>query len=116
MTAREGETVVGFARVSGDGDRYYYLQDVVVSPDRQGTGIGSTMVEHLLEWIAANVRHVATISLEAAPGREDFYRTWGFRPVTGSRGVMERTVSPETGPPSAWRFPQRQPENFQIRP
>jgi predicted N-acetyltransferase YhbS len=47
--------------------------DVAVLPECQGKGIGSIIIQHLLE--AANVD---VIMLNVPPGKEAFYERFGF--------------------------------------
>ena len=49
VVARAGDEVVGFATALTDGRFAAYLPLVEVVPDRQGEGIGSVMVHHLLD-------------------------------------------------------------------
>ena len=45
ITAEDDGRVVGFANVIGDGGAHAVLLDVVVDPARQGSGIGTRLVE-----------------------------------------------------------------------
>lgn len=45
VTAEHGLTLVGFVNVIGDGGAHAFLLDTVVSPDRQGEGIGRQLVK-----------------------------------------------------------------------
>ncbi len=45
VTAEDDGRVVGFANVIGDGGAHAVLLDVVVDPARQGSGIGTRLVE-----------------------------------------------------------------------
>ena len=45
VTAEDGPTLVGFVNVIGDGGVHAFLLDTVVSPDRQGEGIGRQLVK-----------------------------------------------------------------------
>lgn len=72
---------VGIARLIGDGVMDWYIKDVAVLPKYQNEGIGSMIMEKLLEHIKANMypsrRHV-TIVLMSAKGKEAFYEKFGF--------------------------------------
>ena len=41
--------VVGMGRLVGDGVMYWYLQEIIVLPEYQGKGIGTGIVNYLLE-------------------------------------------------------------------
>lgn len=45
VTAEDDSGLVGFVNVVGDGGVHAFLLDTVVSPDRQGEGIGKRLVE-----------------------------------------------------------------------
>src|SRR4051794_12268547 len=44
VVAVDDERVVGCARLVGDAVRYYYVQDVLVDPEREGGGIATALV------------------------------------------------------------------------
>ncbi|GAB2485193.1 GNAT family N-acetyltransferase [Luteococcus sediminum] len=46
VTAYEGERLVGFVNVLGDGGAHAILMDTCVAPDKQGCGIGGSLVAH----------------------------------------------------------------------
>ena len=43
ISAYDGETLVGIARLVGDGAIYWYIQDIWVLPSHQHQGIGSDL-------------------------------------------------------------------------
>jgi GNAT superfamily N-acetyltransferase len=73
------EGVVGIGRIVGDGGLDFYLSGIMVVPACQRRGIGTRIVEALLE----RVKQVpyANILVEALPlpGLESFYARFGFR-------------------------------------
>lgn len=71
-------TVVGCARVVGDGGLYFYLQDVIVLPRFQGTGLGRRLMEPILRYLDEHARPGSFVGLMAAEGVSDFYRQFGF--------------------------------------
>ena len=52
------DTVIALGRVIGDGAFYFYVQDVVVLPEHQGNGIGTVIVESLIEQVEHNLRKI----------------------------------------------------------
>ena len=48
VCAYDGEKIVGFARIVGDGVLFAYIQDVMVLPEYQGQHVGSCLMEYIL--------------------------------------------------------------------
>jgi GNAT superfamily N-acetyltransferase len=77
VTARnEDGGLVGLARVVSDDATICYLQDILVRPAFQGTGIGRALVEQ----VAARYQHVRQTVLitDNEPGQRAFYEAMGF--------------------------------------
>lgn len=74
-------TIVGMGRIIGDYARIFYIQDLFIMPDYQRKGIGTIIVDKLLDYIRSldimdcNIM----IGLMAAKGKEPFYEKLGFR-------------------------------------
>lgn len=72
-------SVIGVGRVVGDGALHFYLTGIMVIPTYQRRGVGSRIVEALLD----RVRQVpyANTLVEALPlpGLEAFYSRFGFK-------------------------------------
>jgi GNAT superfamily N-acetyltransferase len=84
-------TVIGCARVIGDGGLYFYLQDVIVLPRFQGRGLGRRLMEPIMRYLDEHALPGSFIGLMAAEGVTDFYRQFGFavRPP-GRPGMFRR--------------------------
>lgn len=54
VVAVANNEVIGMGRLVGDGVMYWYLQEIIVLPEYQGNGIGTSIVNHLLEYIKNN--------------------------------------------------------------
>ncbi|SIR32905.1 N-acetylglutamate synthase, GNAT family [Haladaptatus litoreus] len=81
--------VVGMARIIGDGGSVYQIGDMAVHPDHQRQGLGSKMMERLMEYLDENAPKGAYVNLMADV--EGFYEQFGFEytaPV--SRGMYQR--------------------------
>lgn len=78
VTARHEQQAVGMARLIGDRTMYLFVVDVVVHPDHQRAGLGSRMVNTLVDW--ARARGVRATMLVADAGLVPFYRALGFEP------------------------------------
>ena len=74
------EELVAFGRVVGDGHIYFYVQDVIVLSDYQNSGLGSKVMDHLMEFITSRApkKTGAYVGLMISPGLESFYEKYGF--------------------------------------
>ena len=80
VCAYEFDRPVGMGRIVGDGAVICYIQDLVVSPDAQASGIGGQIVDMLIEYVEG-LRMEGTemmLDLMCAKGREMFYEKHGF--------------------------------------
>lgn len=88
---------LGVGRVIGDGARNFYLQDIYVHPDAQRRGVGTAIVDALLNWIRSTLPEgrTVTVALMAATGKEPFYERFGFniRPNAHQGSGMQRTLT-----------------------
>lgn len=80
VTAIHDGKVIGMGRLVGDGAMYWYLQEIVVSPEYQGLGIGTRIVNRLINHVkeSALPGSKVTVGLMAAEGKERFYEKLGF--------------------------------------
>ena len=72
--AREGERVIGMARLVSDGVSNAYLVDVWTMTSYRRQGIGSQMLRHLLDQVPG--QHVGLQTNDA----QAFYESLGFEP------------------------------------
>lgn len=85
-------SVIGCARVVGDGSTCFYIQDVIVDPLHQKQGIGAALIRHVLDYIGENACEKAIVGLMAAKGKEGFYEKFDFwkRPnENAGHGMMQ---------------------------
>lgn len=88
---KDGE-IVGMGRLVGDGAMYWYLQEIVVLPEYQGMGIGTMIVDHLVDYAMKNssTGRFTTIGGVSAKGKEGFYQKLGFEVIpNGIRKMIE---------------------------
>ncbi len=69
------EKLVGFARAVTDGILRAYVEDVVVFPDRRGTGIGQALMDCLMEALGP----IPVVTLFCSPDLVPFYELHSFR-------------------------------------
>lgn len=86
VSARDGERVVGAARVVEDGGPSALITDVMVDPAYQGQHIGAALLRKLENLLLLELEpgEWKLISVLSAKGKEVFYRKAGFseRPNT----------------------------------
>ncbi|MEP3890120.1 MAG: GNAT family N-acetyltransferase [Hellea sp.] len=78
ITAYNGETPIGMARLIGDGVLNVYIQDVVVAPQYQGQGVGKAVISTLISRMQNTLPEDCTVGLLAASGQEGFYSSFSF--------------------------------------
>lgn len=81
----EGGRLVGVGRALADGADCSYICDIAVLPSHQGTGLGKEIVGRLVE----RSRGHKKIILYAVPGKEPFYRKFGFLRMTTAMAIFE---------------------------
>ncbi|MBI4533156.1 MAG: GNAT family N-acetyltransferase, partial [Candidatus Melainabacteria bacterium] len=81
----------GFARATGDKVFNATIWDVAVRPNYQHRGVGRLIMTELLKELDAD--DIPLITLYADPGRDGFYKRFGFAvDPSGVRGMFrERT-------------------------
>jgi GNAT superfamily N-acetyltransferase len=85
---------IGMGRVIGDGAFYFYLQDVVVVPEHQGHGIGTVIVESLVEQVEQIAPAKGFIGLFAAGRAAELYARHGFAAQPGMTGMFRVVRQP----------------------
>lgn len=86
--AREDGEAVGVGRLLDDGLLYATIWDMIVVPRAQRRGIGSALLELLLE--RSRERHI--VALVASPVGRPLYEKYGF--AIESRGAVPMLVRP----------------------
>lgn len=76
----DGEKIVGYGRIIGDGIVFLYIHDVMVLPECQGNGIGTLIMNKLLEYVEkVKIQNCdLRVYLGASKGKESFYKKFGF--------------------------------------
>lgn len=81
----EDGRLVGAGRALADGADCSYMCDIAVLPGHQGTGLGKQIVAHLVE----RSRGHKKIILYAVPGKEPFYRKFGFLRMKTAMAIFD---------------------------
>ena len=81
----ESNHLVGVGRALADGVDCSYICDVAILPNYQGYGIGSSIVSKLIELSRGHKK----IILYAYPGKESFYKKFGFKQMSTAMAIFE---------------------------
>ena len=88
LGAYDGDDLLGIIRTVGDGHTIVFVQDILVLPERQRKGIGSALLQAILD----RYSHVRQIELatDNTPKTIAFYKSMGFREMSeiGCCGFM----------------------------
>jgi len=72
------DQIVAFGRSIDDGRYYAQLGDIIVDPEYQGNGLGKRLVTMINE----KLENYHFVTLTAAPGKGDFYKSLGWKQQT----------------------------------
>jgi len=75
---RSGADLIGMGRVVGDGGCNFEIVDIAVHPDFQRQGLGSQIMESIMNYLHENAPPSAYVSLIADEGAPALYRRFGF--------------------------------------
>lgn len=76
ISAYDKGELIGFGRILSDGVLYAMIYDLIVHPDFQNQGLGSQLLNRLIE--ACQKANIRAIQLFSAHGKTEFYKTRGF--------------------------------------
>jgi GNAT superfamily N-acetyltransferase len=77
ISAYDNEQLVGFGRIICDGVVHALILDLIVHPDFQNRGIGSQILNKLIE--KCRQHRIRDIQLFSVKGKAEFYHKCGFR-------------------------------------
>jgi GNAT superfamily N-acetyltransferase/predicted enzyme related to lactoylglutathione lyase len=99
VVAVEGERAVGMARVVGDGAAAFYVQDVMVLPDRQRQGIGTALMGAVMGYFRRATPRQSSLGLFTGRNLAGFYARHGFEgPDTSLFGMyLKKGDAPSPG-------------------
>lgn len=89
LGAYEGDELLGIIRAVGDGATVVFVQDILVYPEQQRKGIGSALLQAVLDRYAA-VRQIELVT-DNTEKTVAFYKSMGFSELSelGCRGFMK---------------------------
>jgi citrate lyase synthetase len=82
---REDGKLVGVGRALADGIDCSYLCDIAILPSHQGIGLGQQIVSKLVDLSRGHKK----IILYAVPGKEPFYKRFGFKRMKTAMAIFE---------------------------
>lgn len=69
---------VAMGRLVGDNRLVFFFKDIIVLPAFQHMGLGSFVMENLMEYIKIHACSGAQLALMCTRGKEGFYEKYGF--------------------------------------
>lgn len=80
VCAYDEDKLIGYGRIIGDKTIFLYIHDVMVRPEYQGIGIGTGIMNNILEKVNEyrKVNPGIRVYLGASKGKEGFYEKFGF--------------------------------------
>ena len=90
-----GGKIAATGRIVGDGAVYFYIQDVIVLPDFQRTGLGDMVMEELEAWLLDNAYENSFIGLMASEGVKKFYVRFGYQERAENKPGMYKLAKME---------------------
>lgn len=96
VAAYYDDNIIGMGRITGDNILSFFIQDVIVLPDYQNRGVGTLIVNSLLDYAYRHAVSTTVVSLMASQGKEVFYEKLGFQKRDGLiKGMgMEFIINP----------------------
>lgn len=80
VCAYDEDKLIGYGRIIGDKTIFLHIHDVMVRPEYQGMGIGTGIMNNILDEVNVyrGVNPGIIVYLGASKGKEGFYEKFGF--------------------------------------
>lgn len=78
VCAEYDTNIIACGRVIGDGAFTLYIQDIMVKPEFQRSGIGMAIMNEIMTYIKENYSEGTMVCLMSAKGKENFYKKYEF--------------------------------------
>jgi GNAT superfamily N-acetyltransferase len=92
VVVRYEGSVVGMARVIGDGGLCFQVSDVAVHPDHQARGLGKALMSRIVAYLQENVPAGSFVNLLADGEAHRLYAQFGFRPTAPDSIGMDLVI------------------------
>lgn len=96
LAAVEADRIIGMGRAISDKSSDAYIQDVTVAEDYRRRGIGSEVIERLVDRLRGD--GISWIGVVAERNTSEFYEKFGFRIMKDSAPLLLQEASPEGRP------------------
>ena len=78
---RDAGQLVGMGRIIGDGGCNFEVVDIAVHPDYQRRGLGTRIMQALVDYLEEHAPETAYVSMIADEGAPALYAKFGFEPT-----------------------------------
>ncbi len=78
VCAEHKDKIVGYGRIIGDGAFTLYIQDIMVKPAYQRSGLGTAIMTEIMTHIRDTYASGTMVCLMSAKGKEKFYKKFNF--------------------------------------
>ena len=80
VSVYDDDIIIGYGRLIGDTICFIYIHDIMIVPEYQAKGIGTLIMNKLLEKIEEIKKENPSLRvyLGASKNKEDFYKKFGF--------------------------------------
>lgn len=92
ITVYDDHEAVGMGRILGDGGTFFYVSDIAVLPTHQGNGLGTEIMQRLMQWLEANAPKGSYTCLFADEGATVLYERCGFSSTNGLWAGMVKFI------------------------
>jgi ribosomal protein S18 acetylase RimI-like enzyme len=73
-----GDKIIGICRLVGDGYLKVYIEELIIHPEYQKKGLGTMMMNKIMDYIGKNYKKGCNIGLFSNKGLEGFYNKFKF--------------------------------------
>lgn len=79
ICAKENGLLIGYGRLVEKENSTFNIEDIIVKPSHQRKGFGLKIMEGIMSYVKENLEKNCMIYLLASPGKENFYKKFGFK-------------------------------------
>ncbi|MCX6186832.1 MAG: GNAT family N-acetyltransferase [Bacteroidetes bacterium] len=88
----DNEKLIGMGRVIGDGAIYFYIQDIIVTPEYKGRGVGKLIMSKIELFLNETSNNNSFVGLMAVAGVKEFYYKFGYKERPDNRPGMYKII------------------------